>query len=164
MVRNPTSAHGPTCSTIHCSKTRHVDWVDANVALGERVVADGGTFLSPRSFANRCGRRRSAGIRKFSQSRTICRDVRLQPLLVGGTSQHAGDRDCCDGRRYRLRREATARIRVGAGGVMLPNHSPLVIAEQFGTLAALYPGRIDLGLGRAPGSDHATARALRRGA
>jgi len=60
--------------------------------------------------------------------------------------------------------EATSRIRVGAGGVMLPNHSPLVIAEQFGTLAALYPGRIDLGLGRAPGSDHATARALRRGA
>ena len=56
----------------------------------------------------------------------------------------------------------TTRIRVGAGGVMLPNHSPLVIAEQFGTLASLYPGRIDLGLGRAPGSDQATARALRR--
>src|SRR6187551_547411 len=57
---------------------------------------------------------------------------------------------------------ATSRIRVGAGGIMLPNHSPLVIAEQFGTLDALYPGRIDLGLGRAPGSDQATARALRR--
>lgn len=56
----------------------------------------------------------------------------------------------------------TSRIRIGAGGVMLPNHSPLVIAEQFGTLAALFPGRIDLGLGRAPGSDGATARALRR--
>ncbi len=56
----------------------------------------------------------------------------------------------------------TSRIRVGAGGIMLPNHSPLVIAEQFGTLDALYPGRIDLGLGRAPGSDMATARALRR--
>jgi luciferase family oxidoreductase group 1 len=56
----------------------------------------------------------------------------------------------------------TSTIRVGSGGVMLPNHSPLVIAEQFGTLAALYPGRIDLGLGRAPGSDQATARALRR--
>ena len=56
----------------------------------------------------------------------------------------------------------TRRIRVGAGGIMLPNHSPLVIAEQFGTLAALYPGRIDLGLGRAPGSDQLTARALRR--
>jgi luciferase family oxidoreductase group 1 len=56
----------------------------------------------------------------------------------------------------------TSRIRVGAGGIMLPNHSPLVIAEQFGTLASLYPGRIDLGLGRAPGSDHTTARALRR--
>ena len=56
----------------------------------------------------------------------------------------------------------TRTIRVGAGGVMLPNHSPLVIAEQFGTLEALYPGRIDLGLGRAPGSDQATSRALRR--
>jgi luciferase family oxidoreductase group 1 len=56
----------------------------------------------------------------------------------------------------------TQRIRVGAGGIMLPNHAPLVIAEQFGTLESLYPGRIDLGLGRAPGSDQATARALRR--
>jgi luciferase family oxidoreductase group 1 len=56
----------------------------------------------------------------------------------------------------------TKRIRVGAGGIMLPNHAPLVIAEQFGTLEALYPGRIDLGLGRAPGSDQLTARALRR--
>lgn len=56
----------------------------------------------------------------------------------------------------------TSRIRVGAGGVMLPNHAPLVIAEQFGTLESLFPGRIDLGLGRAPGSDQLTARALRR--
>jgi luciferase family oxidoreductase group 1 len=56
----------------------------------------------------------------------------------------------------------TSTIRVGAGGIMLPNHSPLVIAEQFGTLASLHPGRIDLGLGRAPGSDQLTARALRR--
>ena len=56
----------------------------------------------------------------------------------------------------------TSTMRVGSGGVMLPNHSPLVIAEQFGTLAALYPGRIDLGLGRAPGTDMRTARALRR--
>ena len=56
----------------------------------------------------------------------------------------------------------TKTIRVGAGGIMLPNHSPLVIAEQFGTLESLFPGRIDLGLGRAPGSDHVTARALRR--
>jgi luciferase family oxidoreductase group 1 len=57
---------------------------------------------------------------------------------------------------------ATDTIRVGAGGIMLPNHAPLVIAEQFGTLAALFPGRIDLGLGRAPGSDQRVARALRR--
>ena len=56
----------------------------------------------------------------------------------------------------------TKTIRVGAGGIMLPNHAPLVIAEQFGTLESLYPGRIDLGLGRAPGTDQTTARALRR--
>jgi luciferase family oxidoreductase group 1 len=58
--------------------------------------------------------------------------------------------------------QGTKTIRVGAGGIMLPNHSPLVIAEQFGTLDALYPGRIDLGVGRAPGSDQITAQALRR--
>lgn len=57
---------------------------------------------------------------------------------------------------------ATSTMRVGAGGVMLPNHAPLVIAEQFGTLESLFPGRIDLGLGRAPGTDQRTARALRR--
>ena len=56
----------------------------------------------------------------------------------------------------------TQRIRIGSGGIMLPNHSPLVIAEQFGTLAALFPGRVDLGLGRAPGTDMRTAQALRR--
>lgn len=58
--------------------------------------------------------------------------------------------------------EGTSRIRVGAGGIMLPNHAPLLIAEQFGTLASLYPGRIDLGLGRAPGGDRMTVQALRR--
>jgi luciferase family oxidoreductase group 1 len=58
---------------------------------------------------------------------------------------------------------ASRTIRVGSGGVMLPNHQPLVIAEQFGTLEALHPGRIDLGIGRAPGTDQVTARALRRG-
>ena len=57
---------------------------------------------------------------------------------------------------------ATKTIRVGSGGVMLPNHAPLVVAEQFGTLEAMYPGRIDLGLGRAPGGDFHTMRALRR--
>src|SRR5262245_59716133 len=58
--------------------------------------------------------------------------------------------------------DATSRIRVGAGGIMLPNWSPLQVAEQFGTLAALHPGRIDLGLGRAPGTDRAASMALRR--
>lgn len=57
---------------------------------------------------------------------------------------------------------ATSAMRVGSGGIMLPNHAPMVVAEQFGTLEALFPGRIDLGLGRAPGTDQATARALRR--
>ena len=57
---------------------------------------------------------------------------------------------------------ATSTIRIGAGGIMLPNHAPLMIAEQFGTLAALHPGRVDLGLGRAPGSDQVAARAMRR--
>ena len=57
---------------------------------------------------------------------------------------------------------ATSTIRIGAGGIMLPNHAPLIIAEQFGTLAALHPGRIDLGLGRAPGTDQIAARAMRR--
>ncbi len=58
--------------------------------------------------------------------------------------------------------QATKTIRIGSGGIMLPNHAPLVIAEQFGTLEALFPGRVDLGIGRAPGTDMATARALRR--
>jgi luciferase family oxidoreductase group 1 len=56
----------------------------------------------------------------------------------------------------------TSRIRIGAGGIMLPNHAPLMVAEQFGTLAALHPGRVELGLGRAPGSDQLTSRAMRR--
>jgi luciferase family oxidoreductase group 1 len=56
----------------------------------------------------------------------------------------------------------TSTIRIGAGGIMLPNHAPLIIAEQFGTLESLYPGRVDLGLGRAPGTDHAAAYAMRR--
>src|SRR5579871_5628546 len=58
--------------------------------------------------------------------------------------------------------QATKTIRVGSGGIMLPNHAPLVVAEQFGTLASIYPNRIDLGLGRAPGGDYATMHALRR--
>src|SRR5438067_602252 len=62
----------------------------------------------------------------------------------------------------RMSRRGTNTIRVGAGGIMLPNHSPLLIAEQFGTLESLYPGRIDLGLGRAPGTDRRTVLALRR--
>ena len=56
----------------------------------------------------------------------------------------------------------TKSIRIGAGGIMLPNHAPLQVAEQFGTLASLFPGRVDLGLGRAPGTDHAATFALRR--
>ena len=114
----------------------------------------------------------------------------LAPIVEGGSAsqafrntldlaQHAerwgyhatGWRSTTTCRRWRARRRrsssptwpaGTSTIRVGAGGIMLPNHSPLVIAEQFGTLESLFPGRIDLGLGRAPGSDQVTAVALRR--
>ena len=114
----------------------------------------------------------------------------LAPIVQGSTAAQsfAGSRDLAQhGERWGFRRywlaehhgmpgiasaatailighiaQATSSIRVGAGGIMLPNHSPLVIAEQFGTLESLFPGRIDLGLGRAPGSDQSTARALRR--
>ena len=58
--------------------------------------------------------------------------------------------------------DATSTIRIGSGGIMLPNHAPLIIAEQFGTLESLFPGRVDLGLGRAPGTDQAAAYAMRR--
>ena len=77
----------------------------------------------------------------------------IPSLLARRASQHAGHRQRRHLDRHRPRRRRHATIRVGAGGIMLPNHSPLVIAEQFGTLASLYPGRIDLGLGRAPGTD-----------
>ena len=88
---------------------------------------------------------------------------RLQALLAGRASRHEGHRQRRDlDRHLAMSAAGTKTIRVGSGGIMLPNHSPLVIAEQFGTLAALYPGRIDLGLGRAPGTDMRTAAALRR--
>src|ERR1700750_2467577 len=78
----------------------------------------------------------------------------LAPIVQGGTAAEA------------LRNShvpaTTKATRAGSGGIMLPNHAPLTIAEQFGTLEALFPGRIDLGLGRAPGTDQLTARALRR--
>src|SRR5260370_370501 len=86
----------------------------------------------------------------------------VSTLLAGRTPQHAGHCQRGDGGHHWTRGGGTTTIRVGAGGVMLPNHAPLVIAEQFGTLASLYPGRIDLGLGRAPGTDVPTTRALRR--
>ena len=114
----------------------------------------------------------------------------LAPILEGGDARQAllGSRDlACHAERWGYRRfwlaehhsmpgiasaatavvvghiaQATTTIRVGAGGIMLPNHAPLMVAEAFGTLESLYPGRIDLGLGRAPGADQVTARALRR--
>src|SRR5690606_9261681 len=86
----------------------------------------------------------------------------LSSLLAGGTSQHGKHRQFGYPGTHGLYCWGTASIRVGSGGVMLPNHSPLIVAEQFGTLASLFPDRIDLGLGRAPGTDQVTARALRR--
>ncbi len=86
----------------------------------------------------------------------------LPAHLGGGASQHAGHRQRGDPVVIAHIAAGTKTIRVGAGGIMLPNHAPYVIAEQFGTLARLFPGRIDLGLGRAPGTDQLTLRALRR--
>ena len=114
----------------------------------------------------------------------------LSPIVQGGTARDALDRsldlarhaEALGFRRYWLAEHhnmpgiasaatavlighvaaGTSNLRVGAGGIMLPNHAPLQVAEQFGTLDALHPGRIDLGLGRAPGTDQAAARALRR--
>ena len=141
------------------------------------------------SFWLRHGRIRREALMKLLKNTPIS-VLDLSPILAGGTAadafrrtldlaQHAERRGY---RRYWLAEHhsmpgiasaatsvligyvagGTSTIRVGAGGIMLPNHPPLVIAEQFGTLASLYPGRIDLGLGRAPGSNQATARALRR--
>ena len=82
------------------------------------------------------------------------------PLLAGRTPQHGRRGQLGHRSAGRLQAAATQRsIRVGSGGIMLPNHAPLMVAEAFGTLATLYPGRIDLGLGRAPGTDMLTARA-----
>jgi len=88
--------------------------------------------------------------------------IRYSVLDLAPITQGATLRPRCATRATSRSAAATQTIRVGAGGIMLPNHAPLIIAEQFGTLASLFPGRIDLGLGRAPGTDHATARALRR--
>ncbi len=92
------------------------------------------------------------------------RAVGLPPHLGGRAPRHAGGGQLLPAVLIAHLAAATERIRVGSGGVMLPNHAPLVVAEQFGTLQALHPGRIDLGLGRAPGTDMATAHALRRSA
>ena len=116
----------------------------------------------PRAGASGCDARRCAA--SFARPRAARRALGLPALLARRASQHAGHRQRRDRGGDRLRRRrARATIRVGAGGIMLPNHAPLVIAEQFGTLESLYPGRIDLGLGRAPGTDQLTlARAAPR--
>ena len=136
------------------------------------------------------GRARRRGPRPYISPMTELSVLDLSPIVQGGDARQALDnsRDLAGHaerlgyKRYWLAEHhnmrgvasaatavaiahvaaGTKTIRVGAGGIMLPNHAPLVIAEQFGTLAALHPGRIDLGLGRAPGTDQLTARALRR--
>ncbi len=116
-----------------------------------------------RSFPDPQGRHRGGGLAQHAGPRAARGGPGLHALLAGRTSQHA--------RASPVPRPSVVIGHVaggtepfvsGSGGIMLPNHSPLVIAEQFGTLASLYPGRIDLGLGRAPGTDMLTARALRR--
>ena len=92
------------------------------------------------------------------------RTARLSPPLGRRAPQHPGDRQLVAPGAGRCARREDRDIRIGSGGVMLPNHPPLVVAEQFGMLEALHPGRIDLGIGRAPGTDQITASALRRSA
>ena len=89
---------------------------------------------------------------------------RVSALLGRRAPQHAGHRQPSPAVLISHLASATSTIRVGSGGVMLPNHAPLVVAEQFGMLEALHSGRIDLGIGRRPGTDQVTARALRRSA
>lgn len=101
----------------------------------------------------------------FAKSKIIATEAEQQGFERVWLAEHHGMRGVASAATAVLLAaigNATQRIRIGSGGVMLPNHSPLVIAEQFGTLATLFPGRIDLGLGRAPGTDMATAQALRR--
>ena len=105
----------------------------------------------------------AAVVQEHARSRAARRALGLSPLLARRASQHARHRQRRDrGADRPTSRGGTTTIRVGAGGIMLPNHAPLVIAEQFGTLESLFPGRIDLGLGRAPGTDPLTTGALRR--
>jgi luciferase family oxidoreductase group 1 len=103
-------------------------------------------------------RRRS----RSPRSGATCRTLELQAVLACRASQYAGIASAATAVVIGYIAGGTRTIRVGSGGVMLPNHAPRVIAEQFGTLESLYRGRIDLGLGRAPGTDQRTARALRR--
>ena len=101
----------------------------------------------------------------FEKSKAIAAEAEKQGYQRVWLAEHHGMRGVASAATAVLLAavgQATSKIRIGSGGIMLPNHSPLVIAEQFGTLATLFPGRVDLGLGRAPGTDMATARALRR--
>ena len=101
----------------------------------------------------------------FEKSKAIAAEAEAQGYQRLWLAEHHGMRGVASAATAVLLAaigNATRHIRIGSGGIMLPNHSPLVIAEQFGTLATLFPGRIDLGLGRAPGTDMATAMALRR--
>lgn len=133
--------------------------LNRRLAITESKVAK---ILSARPVTNPRRRDRSRRIAQYTRFCTPGRCERLSPFLAGGTTQTAWHRQCCDNGRHRPRRRRHKTIRVGAGGITLPNHAPLVIAEQFETLATLNPDRIDLGLGRASGTDGVTAHALRR--
>src|SRR5918997_816682 len=86
----------------------------------------------------------------------------LAPIVEGGNAGEALRQSAELAEALPFVGSQTSTIRIGAGGIMLPNHAPLIVAEQFGTLESLFPGRVDLGLGRAPGTDRAAAFALRR--
>ena len=118
--------------------------------------------VHPRSRHRRQGPIGARSPRRHRHHRPAGRSTRIPPGLVRRAPQHELDRSSATSVLIAHVAAHTSTIRLGAGGIMLPNHAPLLIAEQFGTLETLHPGRIDLGLGRAPGSDQATMRAMRR--
>ena len=118
-----------------------------------------GPALGSRSLPD-CRRRRCRSVAaQLARFGAACRGARLRALLDGRAPDLPGIASAATAVALAHIAAGTNSIRIGAGGIMLPNHAPLLIAEQFGTLAALHPGRVELGLGRAPGSDQITVRA-----
>ena len=138
-------------------------WIREAIIYFDDFFTDLGAALDPRPRADPGGRQRADRPAPLARARPARRSASATSASGSpSTTTWPGSRSAATSVAIGFVAEGTSTIRVGAGGVMLPNHAPLVIAEQFGTLEALYPGRIDLGLGRAPGTDQPTMRALRR--